>query len=859
MKKLLLTLLIINSSFLIAFSQDWVSMMKDQNANVHDVQKAFYAWQATHPDVENVKPGAGENEGDGNYEQFKRWEWFMTARTYPSGNRPVPGKIAEEYKNFLGSNTHQVSNISNLANWTYTGNSNPPPAGPKGGYKGGDGRVNYFRFMPGNNNIIFACCPTGGLWETTNGGTTWATKTDQLADMSVSDVAISPTNTNIMYVSIGDGDGIFGGYTTLSTTGVLKSTDGGNTWNPTGLSYPQAATGPLYQTVNQLLIDSNNTSVLLAGTSFGLFRTANGGTNWTLVDTGDFRTLECEPFHSNIIYAGTFNGQFYRSADTGKTWSLISAGISSVYTFQNRLKVAVSPADSSLVYLVKWTNPGSAIYLSRDAGQTFTQQSTFDPIGSQGWYDIGFNVSPTNADSLLAGGLDNYVSTDSGKTWTEVSSWTATGYPYVHADVHCISWLPGSGASYFVSSDGGFFRYDVANPGIWNDLSNNLAIAEMYSVGPSGLTPDLWITGWQDNGINISSPSWEQVYGGDGMIAFIDYSNDSVWYAENYSGDFKISKNMGNSWKGITPSRFITGPWVTRWMQDPMNPKTIYGGYGDLWESNNQGTTWKNICNWGNSSNDISAIAVDGLNDQVIYAANAGQIERTYNNGVTWINITAGLPVGSAGISAIAIDPANPEHEWVAFSGYVATAKVFYTSDSGATWTNISAGLPNLPVNCLLFQPGSAEGVYAGTDAGVYYCDAFHPWISYNTGLPNVIINDLKYTAAPKTIIAATYGRGVWSSPAYNVTGINEQSADNFVKVFPNPSSGIFNLQMDLPVGGQYTVGVWNMLGQTMYNSKIKVNGHYNGTVDLSSFAKGTYILSVYGQNYRTEKKIVVN
>ena len=501
---------------------------------------------------------------------------------------------------------------------------------------------------------------------------------------------------------------------------------------------------------------------------------------------------------------------------------------------------------------------GSIIYLSHDKGQTFVTQSTFDPIGGQGWYDLGFNVSQTSADSLLAGGLDNYISTDSGVTWTEVSSWTASGYPYVHADVHCISWLPGSGASYFVSSDGGFFRYDVSNPGVWNDLSNNLAIAEIYSIGPSGLTPNLWITGWQDNGINISSPSWEQVYGGDGMVTFIDYSNDSVWYAENYSGDFQLSKDKGNTWTAISPPGAY-GPWVTRWMQDPMNPKTIYGGFNDLWESNDQGSTWNNICNWGTSSSAISAIAVDGLNDKIIYAANPGQIERTHNNGVSWIDVTPGLPVSVAGISAIAIDPANPEHEWVAFSGYVDTAKVFYTSDSGATWKNISAGLPNLPVNCLLFQPGSAEGVYAGTDAGVYYCDAFDPWISYNTGLPNVIINDLKYTAAPKTIIAATYGRGVWSSPAFTPTGVNELSADNYVKVFPNPSSGMFNLQLDLPVNGQYTVGVWNMLGQTIYSNKIKVSGHYNGTIDLGTFAKGTYILSVYGQNYRTEKKIVVN
>jgi len=142
-------------------AQDWTSMMKDQKANVHDVQNAFYNWYSTY------KKDKTENaeEKDGPYEQFKRWEFLMEPRTYPSGNRPAPGAIAKQYADYLGANIHSAKHAPmGAANWSYTGNANVPSNG------GGDGRVNYLRFMPGNNSIIFACIPTGGLWETTNGG-----------------------------------------------------------------------------------------------------------------------------------------------------------------------------------------------------------------------------------------------------------------------------------------------------------------------------------------------------------------------------------------------------------------------------------------------------------------------------------------------------------------------------------------------------------------------------------------------------------------------------------------------------------------------------------------------------------------
>ena len=729
-------------------AQNWISMMKDQNTNVHDVQKAFNTWYSIYKD-KNISQGK-EEEKDGPYEQFKRWEWLMDARTFPSGNRPAPGTIANQYADYLksSSNTHSHS-ISSGANWTYAGNTSVP-------LYGGDGRVNYLRFMPGNNKTIFACGPTGGLWKTTDGGTTWSTNTDNLIDMSVSDIAIDPTNTNIMYISTGDGDGIYGGYTTLSTVGVLKSTDGGNTWNPTGLSYTQAISGPAFSTVNQLLLDPNNTSYLLAATSFGLYKTTNAGMSWYQVDTGDFRSIEFEPFHTNTVYASTLNGQFYRSTDTGSTWTYIPS-VFPPPTHSNRVKIAVSPADSNYVYVVVG-NTGT--YRSTDRGQTFTHMSTSDQIGYQEWYTMSLCVSPTNADSLIEGGLDDYASADSGVTWTKVSSWIGSGNRYVHADIHDIV---SNGSTYYIACDGGVFESNSSADG-WTDMSNNLEIGALYNVGPSSITSGLSLSGWQDNGVNVSSPSWSEVNGGDGMVSFIDYANDNIWFSENYGGDFQMSVN-GKPWENISLV-LPYGPWITKWLQNPQNPLSLYGGFGNVWKTTDTGTTWTQISTWGSSSIDISAICVDSRDSNVIYAANPGMIQVTKNNGTTWTDITGSLPVGNAGISSITMDPKDSAHVWVAFSGYSGPDKVYQSTDMGNSWTDISTGLPNLPVNCIIFQKGSPnESIYIGTDAGIYYRDnVLNSWISYSTGLPNVIVNDLQFFYPTNTLLAATYGRGLWLS-----------------------------------------------------------------------------------------------
>ncbi|HXB12145.1 MAG TPA: hypothetical protein VNZ45_09185, partial [Bacteroidia bacterium] len=208
MKKLLFTLpemkrallcFIFSFSFFTVFSQDWVRMMQDPKANVKDVQAAFYKWYAQHKSKNTEEKNAvnksrGETEEDG-YALFKRWEYKMMLNTYPSGNRPDPISVANEYKEYLSS--HRAEHRASAAcNWTYVGNPNVPQYG-------GDGRIDRLIFYPGNTNIIYACSPSGGLWKTNNGGTTWATNTDQFENLGIGDMAINPLKPSIMYLGTG--------------------------------------------------------------------------------------------------------------------------------------------------------------------------------------------------------------------------------------------------------------------------------------------------------------------------------------------------------------------------------------------------------------------------------------------------------------------------------------------------------------------------------------------------------------------------------------------------------------------------------------------------------------------------------
>ena len=654
--------------------------------------------------------------------------------------------------------------------WTSLG-----PNSSSGGYAG-IGRINRITFHPTNTSIIFACTAGGGLWKTINGGSSWVPLTDNLASIGTSGLVINPVDPNIMYLATGDGDGA-----DTYSYGVLKSTDGGVSWNTTGLSF---TTGTVIYKLQPHPTDPN---ILLAGTNGGLYRTANGGTSWTkVVASGQFYDIEAL---SSTNMVATTKGGLYRSTDSGATWVLVTTIAST-----GRIALAVSASNPDFVAaLVSNTSNGfKGFYASVDGGLTYTLRSstpnlmgwetTGSDAGGQAWYDLCIAVSPTDVNQIIVGGVNTWKSTNGGVSWTIMTNWYQTAtVPGMHADQHDLVFQ--NSTTIYASNDGGIYR--STNNGVsWSDLTNGMSISQLYRAS-AAQTDIRIIAGLQDNGTKLRSitGSWSDEIGGDGMDCAIDPTNASYMYGTLYYGDIQRSVNGGASWTSITPSTGTDGDWVSPVLLDPVNPATLYLGYRDLMKSVDRGTTWTNISAGHTGGSYISNIAVATSDPQVIFISWGNAIAKTINGGTAWTTITS--PIASA-VSSLLVDPTNPNNIYATYSNFTAGSKVYFSTNGGTSWTNISGTLPNIPANKIIYQTGSNGALYLGMDVGVYYRDNTQTdWSLYNSGLPNVEIFDIEIRYSDKKLIAATYGRGVWESPLYVGTPLSVPVVSSFT-----PTSG---------------------------------------------------------------------
>jgi len=292
-------------------------------------------------------------------------------------------------------------------------------------------------------------------------------------------------------------------------------------------------------------------------------------------------------------------------------------------------------------------------------------------------------------------------------------------------------------------------------------------------------------------------------------------------------------------------------------MQDPQVYTELFAGYKNVWRSYDQGHFWTQLSTWGGYL--IDALAVAPSNDQYIYATEYYAMFGTTNGGTTWKNITGTLPVSYVSLSGIAVDPTNPAHIWVTCSGWYGTYKVYKSTNGGTTWTNISAGLPNLPVNCIIYQPGSPDGIYIGTDVGVYYMDnTTGGWVPFNTGLPNVEIYDLKIYAQDNILFAATYGRGTWETPTYFNAGVNEVSFANTCKVYPNPATNNIKIEASNIGGGAALLNITDITGRMVLEKNLGDGiNTINTTVDVGSLQTGIYLVTLTEGDKQFTTKLV--
>ena len=726
----------------------WVDLMMDPNVNFYEVQAAFEEYWKD----KEVEKGKG-------WKQFKRWEAFMEPRVYPTGERPNPGILALQ-------NASESAGENGYGFWE--------PMGPTtGNALEGIGRVNCIAYDPVNSNILWAGTPAGGIWKSTDLGQTWSTNTDLLTNLGVSDIEIDPTNPQIMYVGTGDADG-----SDTYSFGVLKSTDGGLSWNPTGLSYSLTSGRTIYD----VYINPQNTNIIIATTSAGIQRSTDGGQNWSQTRGGSFSKIIQPGDDPNVLFSiqrGS-NARIYTSVDNGVNWTQVNSSVLPT-SGTRRGEIAVAPSDSNYIYaLYGASNNGYyGMYRSTDGGSTWVQMSTSPNLlgwsttgsdnGGQAWYDLALAINPDDKNEVFVGGVNIWSSSNGGITWNIAAHWTGSGgAPFVHADIHHLSFSPHSGHLY-TGCDGGVYR-DMPNQFVWDELNDGMNITQYYKIGASATDTALVIAGAQDNGTHLfDSGNWDRVRGGDGMDCAIDPKNPDIMYNSIYYGDFRKSANGGASFNATFNHPNISGNWVTPLIIDPQHPDTIFIGYDQVYRTTNGGASFNAISPSNMVGANIDNLAISPTDENYIYASEGNTLWYTADGGTSWSSVNT---PSSNQITFIAVAYDDPQHIAITFSGYSGNAKIFESFDAGSTWTNRSSGLPNLPANCVTFQKDENKGIYVGTDAGVYYIDDnLSSWIKYSRQLPNVIVNELEINYVNRKIRAGTYGRGVYQSPLAGEAG----------------------------------------------------------------------------------------
>lgn len=864
-KTILLTATIICS--IPAIAQPWLEKFEGKRVKLEDVVEGY---RKKNPLQDNTNTDhAIEFEGKGYH--FHRWLNFWEGRTDENGYLVSTRKHWEEMKKLRAQHAAHKSaakSTSSDVNWTFHG-----PTNPLGG-NFGVGRINVIEFHPTDTNTYMIGTPGGGIWKTTTDGSSWTALDDFLPILGVSDIDYNPQNPNTIYICTGDRDA-----SDTYSMGVFKSTDGGTTWDTTGFQY---AFSDLKKT-NGLLVNPLDTNSLTLATSDGIYKSADAGATWALQFGGNFQQILAHPIDTAIMFAsGSATGgrSLFRSADGGATWQSIISPSGII-----RIEMAVTAANPAIVkFVAANTQYGlEGIYNSTDTGKTFTKifddgtncsnnilasTSDGDECGGQGWYDLTIQISPLNENEVIVGGVNTWFSKNGGTSWTVANQWrnTVTGVTIVHADKHFHKFHPLKPNILYECNDGGLHRTaaPMSSDAIWTDLSEGLGITQFYRNAVSNNTSYV-LGGTQDNGTKmLIGGTSKQMTGADGMDCHIDPIDSNTLYTSQQYGELRRSTNGGQNFTDIQnniPGR-PDGAWITPFLIHPAGRNILLAGYNYVYLSLDYGDTWSAIS--PNFFTNINRLGTTPLDQNYIYMAIVTQststLRYTTDLGANWKGITA---LNQNTVSDIMADPRDKDLMWVTYRTYSGD-KVAVVDLRTNTWTRFNANLPEVPVNCIAFDHMN-QTFYIGTDLGVYYREYNDPnWKYFNNNtLPNVEVFDLGINNTSNTIWAATYGRGMWSSPVHkSTTSISNTIplATDVITIAPNPNYGAFDINTRNSVlqGKNTTVRIVNMLGATVWSNVVTINNSGNANIK-AELPRGTYMVEViYDNTVFAKSKIVV-
>ncbi|MEA3445021.1 MAG: T9SS type A sorting domain-containing protein [Bacteroidota bacterium] len=698
------------------------------------------------------------------------------------------------------------------------------------------GRINEVLVHPTNSNIIYSGSAAGGIFKTTDGGTSWYPIFDEHAYLAIGELVFDPQNPDIIFV--GTGDPNITGYPAIGD-GIYKSADAGQTWQHLGLSEVGV--------ISRIAIDTANSNLIYVAamglpfeedTNRGLYKSTDGGQNWQQVlfvdeDAGIIDMIVV-PNNTQTIYASSWNRirnnsesiiygtdtKIFKSTNGGNTWNILSNGLPT--SVMSRIGICMSASDTSLLYAV-YVNTNlniGGLYKTTDAGASWTSLPISNPLSyaysSFGWYFGQIRISPYNNNELFILGVDLYKSMNGGASWNAVGpNWATNDF---YADKHDLVYI--DSLTIVCSTDGGLYKSTDGGYN-WTDI-DNIPNTQFYRVAVDPHNPGCYAGGSQDNGTlygNINTfYSWDRIFGGDGFQPLFDYNNPNIKYVETQNGALYYKSGIYWQYFGTGINSGDRRSWDMPIIMSSHDPSHLYTGTYRIYKNSNAPTgSWSvispDLTDGGSSKfHVISCLAESSLDSNILYTGTSdGNVCRSLNGGTSWDDIYSSLP--NRYVTSVKASPNFANSVFVSHSGYRDNdfiPHIHKSNDYGNTWTDISGDMPEIAVNDLIILDGYADFViFAATDGGIYFTDnGGIKWARLCNDMPIVPIYDIEYDQYNQKIIAGSFARSMISvsiDSLLTIVSINEPSEIFKAKtsIYPNPASSYITIS-GLPKDVEY-------------------------------------------------------
>jgi photosystem II stability/assembly factor-like uncharacterized protein len=684
------------------------------------------------------------------------------------------------------------------------------------------GRVVGFAVHPTDRSHYYVAVASGGVWKTTNAGTTWTPVFDNEGSYSIGVVAVDPKNPNTVWVGTGENNSQ---RSVAYGDGVYKSTDGGRSWQNVGLKQSEH--------VGKILIDPRDSDTVYVaaqgplwgpGGDRGLYKTTDGGKTWNQILKIDENTgvtdVVLDPRNPDVLIAASYqrrrhvwtiiNGgpgsAIHRSTDGGKTWKKVTTGLPSGDL--GRIGLAVAPSDPSTVYAIVEAAENGGIHRSTDFGVSWERRN---PFSAQAQYYSHLTVDPADKDRLYVMNVYIQVSDDGGRTLAPL------GERNKHVDSHCIWIDPKDTDYYLVGCDGGV--YESFDRGANWHFKPNLPVTQFYDVACDESGPFYHVYGGTQDNFTLGGPArnrsangitnadWFVVQGGDGFHCKVDPTDPNTVYAEfQYGGLCRFDRRTGQRVQ-IQPQPAPGDPplrwnWDSPLVISPHDPKRLYFAANILFRSDDRGDSWRPVSPdltrrldrnklevmgkvWGPDAvfkhgstsfyGNCVALAESPKQDGLIYVGtDDGLIQVTEDGGRTWrkVDTFPGVPDRTY-VSKLVASQHDPLTVYASFDNHKNSDFAPYllkSTDAGKTWAGVAGDLPARgTVYCLAEDHVDPDLLFCGTEFGLFVTvDGGKKWQRIKNGLPTIQVKDLAVQRKVNDLVIGTFGRGIYILDDYS-------------------------------------------------------------------------------------------